>query len=46
MSTKEDQKYGWFTSFGLSEGREIIRSVGKQKQGIEAASHLFLYFNP
>jgi IS4 transposase len=23
-----------------------IRSVGKQKQGIEAASHLFLYFNP
>ena len=24
----------------------INRSVGKQKQGIEAASHLFLYFNP
>ena len=23
-----------------------IRSVGKQKQGIEATSHLFLYFNP
>jgi archaellum component FlaC len=22
------------------------RSVGKQKQGIEATSHLFLYFNP
>jgi hypothetical protein len=25
---------------------EHIRSVGKQKQGIEATSHLFLYFNP
>jgi len=25
---------------------ETNRSVGKQKQGIEATSHLFLYFNP
>ena len=42
-------------SFLLSNGHQCqcrtdtfqdIRSVGKQKQGIEATSHLFLYFNP
>jgi hypothetical protein len=30
----------------VCDKKQNIRSVGKQKQGIEATSHLFLYFNP
>jgi toxin YoeB len=36
----------WWIENDRKKALKIIRSVGKQKQGIEATSHLFLYFNP
>jgi hypothetical protein len=40
----------WIISIDRTDwkfGKTVFnRSVGKQKQGIEATSHLFLYFNP
>jgi hypothetical protein len=40
----------WIISIDRTDwkfGKTVFnRSVGKQKQGIEVTSHLFLYFNP
>ena len=42
----EDAQYAIEQSYNAEHRYYSNRSVGKQKQGIEAASHLFLYFNP